>query len=689
MTWPRAVRRPRAQRARALRRQRGAARRGRAGRGPLDLRPPDRSAAAALRHRGAARALPAGDRPGRVLLRDRHERARRRLGPRCGAHPGRAGRRRLARCTGRRSGRATPSTPPRDRAVPHERRRGDDRHAGLSQLIVDLRGPGVDIRPIRITTGRAALQRGRARRRAGARRAWSWARSATAGRRSLAELAHERSGPERFLSTIPLLTALAERLGADALTTPPSPRRSGALVARLVALRRMSLGVAAAIQAGRRAGDRGRARQGPRHALRARGDGRGPGAGAGAAPPRTPTGPTRRCWPTPSSPRPARRCAAARTRSCAGSSPAPWGCVERAPRAAAGHASSACSPSAARRPSSPRPRRPGRASCGRCSRRRACRWPAVEEAGGRRGRLARRRARRGPRGGRPRRARCRWGRPGCSPGGCWPRPGWRSRRGPWPPGWGAGACGPAARARRAPAAARWPRSPGRVTPPALGRARRQRRTAPRRAASTPASARLDARGATSPASRATTSTWTASCPRPSATAAPDAVHARTSSTSLAALLRATQIAGALAAALELSVVLRARARAVRPPDRPLPGRPAHAGRAGRPRPPRPGPCRDLAVEAAERDGAPAARAGHRRRQGARRPGGHARRRDRPSGPRRDRLHRRAPPAPRHPPSGRLARRARRRESVWARELGAAVLAHPDGPWPAITAIGGG
>ena len=57
MTWPQALRRPRAQRARALRRARGDARRRRAGGRALDRRPAERPAAAALRHRGAAQAL--------------------------------------------------------------------------------------------------------------------------------------------------------------------------------------------------------------------------------------------------------------------------------------------------------------------------------------------------------------------------------------------------------------------------------------------------------------------------------------------------------------------------------------------------------------------------------------------------------------------------------------------------------
>jgi acyl-CoA dehydrogenase len=122
-----------------------------------------------------------------------------------------------------------------------------NRHAGLSQFIVDLHAPGVEVRPIRITTGEhhfneivldgAEVSADMLIGEEGA----GW-------KQVTAELAYERSGPERFLSTMPLLTALCARLGPD-----PDELTAclvGAAVARLWALRRMSLGVAAAIEAG-------------------------------------------------------------------------------------------------------------------------------------------------------------------------------------------------------------------------------------------------------------------------------------------------------------------------------------------------------------------------------------------------------------------------------------------------------
>jgi alkylation response protein AidB-like acyl-CoA dehydrogenase len=67
-------------------------------------------------------------------------------------------------------------------------------------------------------------------------------------RQVTSELAFERSGPERFLSTYPLLAALA---GALAQRGDGRGRRElGGLLARLAALREMSLQVAATLAAG-------------------------------------------------------------------------------------------------------------------------------------------------------------------------------------------------------------------------------------------------------------------------------------------------------------------------------------------------------------------------------------------------------------------------------------------------------
>ena len=126
-----------------------------------------------------------------------------------------------------------------------------NRHAGLSQFIVELDSPGVQINPIRLLTGAHhfnevvldgvfvpdELVLGEI----GA--GWHQVTS---------ELAYERSGPERFLSTFPLLVVLVGELssaGADALGES-GLRELGALVSRVWTLRRLSLGIAASLTAG-------------------------------------------------------------------------------------------------------------------------------------------------------------------------------------------------------------------------------------------------------------------------------------------------------------------------------------------------------------------------------------------------------------------------------------------------------
>jgi acyl-CoA dehydrogenase len=124
---------------------------------------------------------------------------------------------------------------------------GEDRHAGLSQLIVDLRSPGISLRPIHLIHGvhqwnevtfddvRVPDEMVLGELGAG------WAQVT-------AELAHERSGPERILSTYPLLEAFAAAARRD--DDPRVLTALGSLVAELVALRRLSLGVAGALERG-------------------------------------------------------------------------------------------------------------------------------------------------------------------------------------------------------------------------------------------------------------------------------------------------------------------------------------------------------------------------------------------------------------------------------------------------------
>lgn len=123
----------------------------------------------------------------------------------------------------------------------------DQRQMGLSQFLVDMKTPGIKVRPIADLTGHEHFNEvvfdntllpldsiigaeGQ-----------GWAQVT-------AELAYERSGPERFLSSMMLLKHLVAAAGPN-----PSERVAialGSLTARLHALRRLSLSVATQLQAG-------------------------------------------------------------------------------------------------------------------------------------------------------------------------------------------------------------------------------------------------------------------------------------------------------------------------------------------------------------------------------------------------------------------------------------------------------
>jgi alkylation response protein AidB-like acyl-CoA dehydrogenase len=123
-----------------------------------------------------------------------------------------------------------------------------DRHSGTSQFLVDLASPGIKIRPVNALTGEhhfnevvfedcflpdTALL---------GKLGEGWAQVT-------GELAYERSGPERFLSSFTLLVELVRALGPA-----PTERAAiaiGRLVAHIATLRRLSRSVAAALQAGK------------------------------------------------------------------------------------------------------------------------------------------------------------------------------------------------------------------------------------------------------------------------------------------------------------------------------------------------------------------------------------------------------------------------------------------------------
>lgn len=124
---------------------------------------------------------------------------------------------------------------------------GSERHAGLSQLLIELDTPGITVRPIIDMTGShdfneiffddVLVPHGALVGVQGE----GW-------KQVTAELALERSGPERYLSSYALLTALVDAVG-------PEPQGSiasliGKLTAELWTLRQMSMSVAAKLAGG-------------------------------------------------------------------------------------------------------------------------------------------------------------------------------------------------------------------------------------------------------------------------------------------------------------------------------------------------------------------------------------------------------------------------------------------------------
>jgi alkylation response protein AidB-like acyl-CoA dehydrogenase len=119
------------------------------------------------------------------------------------------------------------------------------RHAGLSQFIVDLRAPGVEIRPIismggdhhfnEVHLDGVFIPDDRVLGNVG--EGWQQVTS---------ELGFERSGPERFLSTFQLLAAAAQAMCDGHL---PLDTGLGRQVARVAALHQMSFAVSTALEA--------------------------------------------------------------------------------------------------------------------------------------------------------------------------------------------------------------------------------------------------------------------------------------------------------------------------------------------------------------------------------------------------------------------------------------------------------
>jgi len=124
---------------------------------------------------------------------------------------------------------------------------GESRHEGLSQLIVDLHGDGVKVRPIRNVAGDEDFNEvvftdcfvpdDQVVGRPG--NGWEQVTS---------ELSYERSGPERFLSAFRVLVEFVRLVGPS--PTDHQAAVIGRLAGNLMTLRQMSISVAGMLQAG-------------------------------------------------------------------------------------------------------------------------------------------------------------------------------------------------------------------------------------------------------------------------------------------------------------------------------------------------------------------------------------------------------------------------------------------------------
>lgn len=118
----------------------------------------------------------------------------------------------------------------------------EDRNKGLSQLIVDLKLPGVTVRPIKDLSGDSHFcevffdnaQLGEDALIGEEGKGWE---------QVTAELAFERSGPERLYSSIVLFDEWLAFIRTEAGRTPESVRLAGRILAQFAPLRGMSIAV--------------------------------------------------------------------------------------------------------------------------------------------------------------------------------------------------------------------------------------------------------------------------------------------------------------------------------------------------------------------------------------------------------------------------------------------------------------
>jgi len=123
------------------------------------------------------------------------------------------------------------------------------KHKGLSQFLIDMRSSGIAVRPIHDLTGEAHFNEVTfddvfvAEEMLVGREGDGWAQAS-------AELAFERSQPDRYMSCYPLLPLTIDALRAHQEIDRLSARRVGEVVAEMTVLREMSLSILGQLQDG-------------------------------------------------------------------------------------------------------------------------------------------------------------------------------------------------------------------------------------------------------------------------------------------------------------------------------------------------------------------------------------------------------------------------------------------------------
>ena len=123
----------------------------------------------------------------------------------------------------------------------------EDRRHGLTQFLIDMKSPGIEVRPITNMAGHHDFNEvvfddvvvPHEHLIGEVDKAWTQASG---------ELAYERSGPERFLETIFVLYELIRAIGPE--PDPAIAEGIGRLVAQLSTLRQLSVSVAGMLEAG-------------------------------------------------------------------------------------------------------------------------------------------------------------------------------------------------------------------------------------------------------------------------------------------------------------------------------------------------------------------------------------------------------------------------------------------------------